>query len=105
MDRSPIAGGLVVGFLSAAACRPAETAHGPTMSLRLEGSPADATVIVDDEALGTLDFVAAHGVALPPGVHHVTVKASGYFPWDHEVTAEVGAPLLRLKVALAPLPD
>lgn len=75
------------------------------MSLRLQGSPADATVIIDDQAIGTLDFVAAHGVALPPGVHHLTVKAAGYFPWDHELTAEPGAPLLRLQVALAPLPD
>jgi hypothetical protein len=93
------------GVLAAASCRPAETAHGPTMSLRLQGSPADAMVIVDDQGLGTLDFVAAHGVALPPGVHHLTVQAAGYFPWDHEVTAEAGAPLLRLEVALTPLPD
>ena len=29
-------------------------------------------------------------MALPPGVHHVTVKAAGYFPWDREVKAEAG---------------
>jgi hypothetical protein len=105
MDRLCIAALAIAGAVAAAACAPPATAPGPTMSLRLVGSPADATVIVDDQALGTLDFVAAHGVALPPGVHHLTVKAAGYFPWDHEVTAEAGAPLLRLEVALTPLPD
>jgi hypothetical protein len=67
--------------------------------------PADATVVVDDETLGSLDFVAAHGVALPPGVHHVTVKAPGYFPWDHEVEAKEGSPPLAFQVALTPVPD
>jgi hypothetical protein len=69
------------------------------------GQPADATVIVDDETVGTLDFVAAHGVALPPGVHHVTVKATGYFPWDREVEAKVGSAPIRLDVAMIPVPD
>ncbi len=44
--------------------------------------PVDAVVVIDDQALGTLELVMAHGVALPVGVHHVTVKADGYFPWD-----------------------
>jgi hypothetical protein len=86
-------------------CQPAASPHAATMSLRLRGSPADAVVILDDEAIGPLDFVAAHGVALPPGVHRLTVKASGYFPYDHEVTASEGAPPLNLDVALTPLPD
>jgi hypothetical protein len=105
MDRIRNAALAIAGAVAGATCAPPGAAPGPTMSLRLLGSPADATVIVDDQALGTLDFVAVHGVALPPGVHHLTVKAAGYFPWDHEVTAEAGAPLLRLKVALTPLPD
>ena len=74
----------------------------PTVSLRMTGHPGEARVIVDDEAVGTLDFVAAHGVALPPGVHHVTVKAPGYFPWDKEVEAKLGAPPDPLEVALVP---
>ncbi len=102
--RSTRAVGLA-GAVAAVACRPAATASGPTVSLRLHGGPADATVIVDDEALGTLDFVAAHGVALPPGVHHLTVKAVGFFPWDREVTAQVGSPPLRLEVVLVAVPD
>ena len=58
----------------------------------MHGTPADAAVIIDEEAVGQLDFVAAHGVALPPGVHHVTVKARGYFPLDREVEAKEGDP-------------
>lgn len=96
---------VVAAAVAAAACQPAATEPGPTMSLRLNGGPAEATVIVDDAAIGTLDVVEAHGVALPPGVHHLTVKAPGYFPWDREVVAQAGAPLLRLDVTLTPMPD
>ncbi|MBV9946065.1 MAG: PEGA domain-containing protein [Myxococcales bacterium] len=105
--------GCVLGVL-AAGCGPARApgSHGKaTVSLRLRGTPTDASVIVDDEALGPLDFVAAHGVALPPGVHHITVEARGYFPWDHEVEApdkpDKGgrAPPIVLDVSLVPVPD
>ena len=87
------------------ACAPAEAPAVPTVSLRLAGAPADATVTVDDEPIGTLDFVAAHGVALPPGTHRVTVRARGYFPWDREVQARPGSPPIRLTAALEPVPD
>ena len=78
----------------------------PTISLRMEGTPPSATVIVDEEAVGQLDFVSAHGIALPPGVHHVTVTASGYFPWDKKLEARPGSPPIRLPaVTLVPVPD
>jgi hypothetical protein len=89
----------------AAACRPPENPRKPTVSLRLRGTPPEAAVIIDEEAVGQLDFVAAHGVALPVGQHHVTVKAEGYFPWDREVDAREGAGPLRVDVALVPVPD
>jgi hypothetical protein len=95
---------LVVCLLGAA-CVPPQAPAQPTISLRVRGTPPSATVIVDEEALGTLDFVAAHGVALPPGVHHVTVTARGYFPSDTEVDARPGSPPVRLEVALTPVPD
>ena len=66
---------------------------------------AHALQVIDDEAVGSLELVQARGVALPVGVHHVTVKAQGYFPWDREVKAEEGQPALRLDVALTPVPD
>jgi hypothetical protein len=71
----------------------------------MHGTPADAVVIIDEEAVGTLELVQARGVALPVGVHHVTVKAQGYFPWDHELKADEGQAPIRLDVALTPVPD
>jgi hypothetical protein len=71
----------------------------------MHGTPADAVVIIDDQALGTLELVTAHGVALPPGLHHLTVKAEGYLPWDHEVDAKEGSGMIKLEVALTPVPD
>ncbi len=76
-----------------------------TVSLRMQGTPPEASVVIDEELVGQLDFVQAHGVALPPGLHHVTVKAGGYFPMDREVEAKPGSPPIRLEVALTAVPD
>jgi hypothetical protein len=87
-------------------CGPASrTPEKPTVSLRMSGTPATATVVIDEEALGALSFVAAHGVALPPGVHHVTVRAGGYFPSDQTVVAKEGSGPIQLTVALVAVPD
>jgi hypothetical protein len=96
---------LIALALLVASCEPAKAPPQPTVSLRMRGQPLGATVVIDDEALGSLEFVAAHGVALPPGVHHVTVTAQGYFPWDREVDARPGSPPIALDVALIPVPD
>ena len=88
-----------------AGCEPAKQPTQPTVSLRMHGTPVDATVIIDDEPLGSLEFVAAHGVALPPGIHYVTVSAPGFFPWDREVTAKLGSGVISLEVALTRVPD
>jgi hypothetical protein len=87
---------LALVTLALLACRPPLVAATPKVSLRMAGSPAEATVIIDDEVVGSLDLVAAHDV---------TVKASGYFPWDREVKAVEGQAPIRLEVALAPVPD
>jgi hypothetical protein len=87
------------------ACERAREPAQPTASLRLHGQPPNASVSVDDQRLGSLQFVEAHGVALPPGVHHVTVTAEGHLPWDREVDAKVGSPPITLTVALTPVPD
>jgi hypothetical protein len=102
-----LAGAFACGLVAAlgGGCQPAQSAHQPTVSFRIRGTPSSATVIIDEEALGTLDFVSAHGVALPPGVHHVTVKAAGYFPSDTAVDARLGSPPVALEVALVPVPD
>jgi hypothetical protein len=100
--------GLTCAFAIAGAsggCEPAKAPPVPTVSLRLQGTPPDATVIIDDENLGPLAFVASRGVALPPGVHHVSVVAPGYLPWDKAVEAKPGGALIRLEIALVPVPD
>jgi hypothetical protein len=71
----------------------------------MRGTPPDASVIIDEESVGPLAFVAARGVALPPGVHRVTVQAAGYFPFDRQVEAKPGSPPIRLEVTLTPVPD
>jgi hypothetical protein len=93
--------------LAACAVHSPDEMRRPTVSLRLRirGTPPDAAVVIDEEAVGQLDFVAAHGVALPVGIHHVTVKANGYFPWDREVEAKDGSPPILLDVSLTPVPD
>ena len=90
---------------SSIACQPANAPAQPTVSLRMRGAPPDAAVTIDDEPLGSFEFVGAHGVALPPGVHHVTVKAPGFFPWDREIDAKAGSGPIVLEVALLRVPD
>ncbi len=97
--------GILAVWICVAGCEPAREPNRPTVSLRIRGGPPAATVIIDDEPIGSLEFVAAHGVAIPPGVHHVTVQARGYFPWDKEVVATVGSAPIAVEVALAPIPD
>lgn len=76
-----------------------------TVSMRMTGTPKNASVTVDDEFVGTLDVVSARGVALPPGKHRITVEAAGYFPWDKVVEVAPGQGPVRLDAALAPIPD
>lgn len=75
----------------------------PTTSLRVKGKPPDASVTVDDQYLGALAYVAAHGVALPPGKHRITVEKAGFFPWDKVVEAKDES--IHLDVTLTRIPD
>jgi hypothetical protein len=77
--------------------------RAPTVSMRMQGSPPDATVTIDDQYVGPLVVVAARGVALPAGPHRISVEMPGYFPWDRIVEAK-DAPV-RLEVHLTALPD
>jgi hypothetical protein len=76
-----------------------------TVSLRLRGVPPNATVTIDDQFVGSLDFVAAHGVALPLGTHHISVEAPGFLPWDNVVVSNESSKRIRLDVALRKIPD
>ncbi len=70
---------------------------------RAEPSPKDASVYIDEEYIGPLYYVAAHGVRLPTGTHRVSVLADGYFPWDRLVESD-REPLM-LRVVLVPVPE
>ena len=93
-----------------AGCVPPELGPPETVSLRMRGSPASASVVIDDQRVGPLDYVAAHGVALPPGVHHITVQAPGFFPVDREIRAVADSggqrhAAIEIAVTLVPIPD
>ena len=96
--------GALLGLgLSLAACGPAREPR--TVSLRMVGSPPNATVTIDDIFVGRLDLVSARGVALPVGTHRVSVEAPGYLPWDRMIEAREGAGPVRLEVRLVAVPD
>jgi hypothetical protein len=94
----------LLASLVLASCSPAR-GPGPTVSLRMVGSPKAASVTIDDRFVGTLDVVSARGVALPPGSHRVTVEAPGHFPFDKMIEAKEGSGPLRLEVKLLPMPE
>jgi hypothetical protein len=80
----------------------------PTTSLHLhatDGTPLRARVTIDDQPLGTLDFIQKRGVAMPPGKHRITIEADGYLPWDSEVDAGPSGGVVPLDVTLVPIPD
>ena len=66
-------------------------------------TPIDASVTIDEQYIGPLNYVAAHGVRLPVGTHRITVHKQGYFPWDRLVEADRDA--ISLKVELERVPD
>jgi hypothetical protein len=86
-----------------AACGPAK--EPKTVSMRMVGSPPNATVTIDDIFVGRLDLVSARGVALPVGEHRVSVEAPGFIPWDKVVEAKEGQGPVRLDVRLVATPD
>jgi len=93
---------LAVVFAGSVSCQLVASTPA-TVSLRVQGNVADAQVTIDDIAVGALAYVAARGVALPPGRHRVTVERTGYFPWDALVEANQ-APIY-LQVTMVPIPD
>lgn len=99
----------VLGFLVAillGACPGCSAPLRPAVSLSVayaKPTPPDASVTIDEQYIGPLGYVAAHGVRLPEGEHRISVTKAGYFPWDRLVTA--GRDPIKLEVALEPIPD
>lgn len=94
---------LLATVVASSACGPAK--EPKTVSMRMVGSPPNATVTIDDIFVGRLDLVAARGVALPVGQHRVSVEAPGFIPWDKIVEANEGQGPIRLDVRLVATPD
>jgi hypothetical protein len=99
----------VIGFLIAillGACPGCGPPLYPAVSMSIayaKPTPADATVTIDEQYIGPLGYVAAHGVRLREGEHRISVTKAGYFPWDRLIKA-AGDPI-RLEVTLEPIPD
>ena len=92
-------------LLASLACAPSKP---PTTSLRLTpaaDAPKRAKVTVDDQPLGSLEFVLKHGVALPPGKHRMSIEAEGYLPYDVEIEAGDNGGVIKLDVKLIKTPD
>ncbi|HEU4536129.1 MAG TPA: PEGA domain-containing protein, partial [Polyangiaceae bacterium] len=97
------AAGAALAALALGACQPN---YEPAMAhVRMEGTPPDAVVTVDDRPVGALGTVARRGLALEPGKHRVSVEREGYFPWDAVIDAPTGDRPTRLSVRLERVPD
>jgi hypothetical protein len=98
---------LLVAFTLALAPACGPSIHGAAaVSLKVQRSPEtpkNASVSIDENYIGPLSIVAAHGVRLPVGTHRITVEKDGYFPFDQLVTADRDD--VRLVVKLEPIPD
>jgi hypothetical protein len=93
----------VVAIASIPACMPQLR---PAVSLHVKRhpkTPPDAFVTIDEEFIGPLAYVAAHGVRLPLGTHRITVERTGYFPYDTTVVADENP--IFLDIQLKPIPD
>jgi hypothetical protein len=91
-------------ILSLTSCEPGVGRPAVSLSFAREAkSPRDAAVLIDEEYIGPLGYVAARGVRLPIGKHRITVEKPGYFPWDRLVEADRDA--IHLEIQLEPIPD
>lgn len=70
---------------------------------REENTPRRALVYIDDQFIGTLDYVEQKGVRLPEGKHRVSVQKNGYYPFDALVESDRYP--IALNVELLRLPD
>jgi hypothetical protein len=101
--RLVLAAALAAPVVSLTACIREPRAAVSLAVVRKPKTPADATVIIDEEYVGPLAYVAARGVRLPVGTHRITVEREGYFPYDTIVVADRKP--IKLEVKLTPVPD
>jgi hypothetical protein len=102
-SRLVLAVALAAPVLSVVGCFREPRAAVSLAVVRKPKTPADATVIIDEEYIGPLAYVAARGVRLPVGTHRITIEREGYFPYDAIVVADRKP--IKLEVKLTPVPD
>jgi hypothetical protein len=91
-------------ILSLTSCEPGVGRPAVSLSMsRAAKTPRDAAVVIDEEYIGPLGYVAARGVSLPLGKHRITIEKPGYFPWDRLVESNRNP--IHLDVELEPIPD
>ena len=98
-----VIGATAMPLVSTIACIREPRAAVSMKVVRRPKPPADAAVIIDEEYIGPLAYVAAHGIRLPVGTHRISVEREGYFPYDTVVVADRQP--IHLEVALTPIPD
>lgn len=94
------------GFLISLGLMVSSCATARAYSLHVKrnpNTPGNASVIIDEQYVGPLSYVAARGVRLKHGQHRVTVEKDGYFPYDQLVEADRGT--VEIEVELTPIPD
>jgi hypothetical protein len=94
---------IMVAIALASGCVPQPRAAVSLRVVRQDKTPRDASVTIDEEYIGPLAYVAAHGVRLPVGEHRITIEREGYFPYDVAVVA--GRDAIRVNVKLVRIPD
>jgi PEGA domain len=104
-DRIQLSALCVVSALLLPACENVivGTPGARTVPLRFSGTPADATVTIDDQRAGSMQLVSMRGVRVLPGKHHVSVEAQGYVPYDAVIVAKDD--VVRIDARLVPVPD
>ena len=70
--------------------------------LRVVAEPADTTVYVDDQFVGSARVLAVRPRTLAPGIKHITFKAPRHFPHDVRVDLPDGTTTIEMK--LRPIP-
>jgi hypothetical protein len=103
MTRALRLAAFAAALAAVASCMPQPRAAVSLHVTRHAKTPADAFVTIDEQYLGPLAYVAAHGVRLPLGKHRITVERTGYFPYDTIVDADDRP--ISLDIQLKPIPD
>jgi hypothetical protein len=77
----------------------------PTVLLRMQGTPPEAHVYLDDRFVGRLEQIQKRGIKMPLGEHRLTVEEVGYFPHDQLLELNSQDEPVTVKVELTRVPD